>query len=226
MVERLRFDRTTPRKHLPETALLLVGGMWYSPESLVVVAAFVLLAPEETLHPRDAGVAARIAACESPSPSLPDSIQLPDGLESIVRQSLEHSPRFRQQCRELARSKRLRAKVRLNYYPAPGSTARALTTFRQTELGSLVAQIEIRRVLDLTELLAHELEHVLEQVEGVDLDALSEDGEARRLPGGAFETARAVQAGHRVAAEVVDNTPDRVRSASASVWRTIRRAVR
>jgi hypothetical protein len=77
----------------------------------------------------------------------------------------------------------------------------------------------------MTELLAHELEHVLEQVEGIDLDALAEEGEARRLSDGSFETARAVQAGRRVAAEVIDNSPDRIRSTGSSMWRTLRRAV-
>ena len=49
-------------------------------------------------------------------------------------------------------------------------------------------------MLDLTELIAHEFEHVLEQLDGVDLKALARAGEARRLADGAFETERAVTA--------------------------------
>ena len=89
----------------------------------------------------------------------------------------------------------------------------------------LTADIEILSVLDLTELIAHEFEHVLEQLDGVDLQALAHTGDARQLADGAFETARAVTAGQRVAGEVVNNAPDRVRSAGTSLWRGLRRAV-
>jgi hypothetical protein len=209
--------------------LLDVEGMWYSPESILALASLVLLSPGEPVRtpsvlPAVAARASRVAACDAPAPSLPDSIALPPGLEPLVRSWLEHSPAFRRQCRELAAAPRLRATVRVTARPA-GSTFRAITSFRQNRSGELVAQIEIRSAPDMTELLAHELEHVLEQLEGLDLDALAEGGGARRVSDGAFETARAVQAGHRVAAEVVNNAPDRFRSTGASLWRSLRRAV-
>lgn len=204
--------------------------MWYSPDSLALIASLVLLAPSESLSashaiPRVAASAARIAACDAPTLSLPQSIELSPDLRSLIRESLEHSPSFRQQCRELAAAPHLRAKVRLNYYPLPGSTVRALTTFRNVRSGRIEAEIEIRSARDLTELLAHEFEHVLEQVEGADLDALSTTRDAKRLPDGTFETLRAIEAGRRVAGEVIDNAPDRMRDAGTSVWRTLRRAV-
>jgi hypothetical protein len=200
--------------------------MWYSPEYLVAWASLVFLAPTEATLARAAAPAARaarVAACDAPALSLPDSIQLKDGLAPMVRWALEHSPTFRQQCRVLAAAPRLRATVRVAYRP-PGTTTRALTSLRQTS-DALVADIEIRSVLDLTELLGHEFEHLIEQLDGVDLKALAKEGEARRLPDGAFETDRAIAAGHQVAGEVVNNAPDRVRSAGASVWRALRRAI-
>ena len=78
---------------------------------------------------------------------------------------------------------------------------------------------------DLTELIAHEFEHVLEQLDCVDLRALAHTGDSRQLADGAFETARAIIAGQQVAGEVVNNAPDRVRNAGASLWRGLRRAV-
>jgi hypothetical protein len=205
--------------------------MWYSPDALAFIASFVLLAPTESLsasnlHSGVAARAARVAACDAPVLSLPDSIELSPGLQPMVRWSLEHSPTFRQQCRKLAAAPSLHASVRMNFYPTPGSTVRALTTFRQKRSGTVDARIEIRSAPDLTELLAHEFEHVLEQLEGTDLDALSSTNDAKRLSDGAFETRRAIEAGRRVAGEVINNAPDRVRHAGASVWRTLRRAVR
>jgi hypothetical protein len=204
--------------------------MWYSPDSLALIASLVLLAPSESLSashviPRVAASAARIAACDAPTLSLPESIELSPDLRTLIRESLEHSPSFRRQCRELAAAPHLRAKVRINYHPFPGSPVRALTTFRQVRSGRVNAEIEIRSALDLTELLAHEFEHVLEQVEGTDLDALTTTKDAKRLPDGTFETRRAIEAGRRVAREVIDNAPDRMRDAGTSVWRTFRRAV-
>ena len=101
--------------------------MWYSLESFVALASFVLLTRGETVpmpSPLPA-VVARVAACDAPEPSLPDSIQLVSGLEPIVRSWLGHSPTFRQQCRKLAAARRLRATVRVAQRPA-GTAARAV----------------------------------------------------------------------------------------------------
>jgi hypothetical protein len=216
--------------------------MWFSPASLVIVSALSslsFLAPTDvtlavnatsastpTPAPDDgvAAVVARVSACDAPTLTLPDSIELEDGLEPAIRWALEHSPTFRQQCRALAASFRLRARVGVSYPPATG-TLRARTSITETPSGVLTARIEILSVLDLTELIAHELEHVLEQLDGVNLQALAQTGGARRLADGAFETARAVAAGRQVAGEVVNNAPDRMRRAGASLWRGLRRAV-
>ena len=204
--------------------------MWYSPASLGTVAtlsSLSFLAPTEaTLAPSGgaAAVSARVAACDAPALTLPDSIELEDGLEPTIRWALEHSPTFRQQCRALAAAPRLRARVVISFPPAIGAL-RARTSITETRSGVLTADIEILSVLDLTELIAHEFEHVLEQLDGVDLRALAHAGDARELANGAFETARAITAGQQVAGEVVNNSPDRVRSAGASLLRGLRRAV-
>jgi hypothetical protein len=206
--------------------------MLYSPDSLAALGAWaslIFLAPAEatltrSVSPADIARAAQVAACDAPTLALPDSIGLEDGLQSIVRSALEHSPTFRQQCRALAAAPRLRATVSVSYRPAAG-TARARTSIRQNQWGVLAAEIEIRSVPDLTELLAHEFEHLIEQLDGADLKALARKGMAHRLADGAFETARAVAAGHQVAGEVTNNAPDRVRGAGKSVWRALRRAM-
>jgi hypothetical protein len=206
--------------------------MWYSPASLVSVGAWaslIFLAPPEiaftrSVAPADIARASRVAACDAVTPALPDSIRLEDGLQPIVRSLLERSPKFREQCRTLAAAPRLHATVSVSYRPLVGTT-RARTSFRQNQGGVLAAEIEIRSATELTELLAHEFEHLIEQLDGVDLNVLAKQGAARRLSDGAFETARAVAAGQQVAGEVTDNSPDHVRSAGASVWRRLRRFV-
>jgi hypothetical protein len=205
--------------------------MLFSPDALITIgtwASLIFLAPADaTLTrgalPADVARAARAAACDAPALTLPDTIALADGLQPMVRWALEHSPTFRRQCRALAAAPGLRATVSVSYRPTAG-TSRARTSFRQNRAG-LAAEIEIRSVSEMTELIAHEFEHLLEQIDGVDLNALSKAGEARRLTDGAFETERAIAAGHQVAGEVVDNAPDRIRGAGSSAWRALRRVV-
>ena len=206
--------------------------MWYSPASLVSVGAWaslIFLAPSDvtlthSVAPADLARASRIAACDAATPALPDSIAVEDSLQPVVQSLLERSPKFRQQCRALAAAPRLRATVSVSFQSFIGAT-RARTSFRQGQWGALAAEIEIRSALELTELIAHEFEHLIEQLDGVDLKALAREGEAHRLADGAFETDRAVAAGQQVAGEVLNNTPDRFRSSGASVWRTLRRVV-
>ena len=206
--------------------------MWYSPASLVSVGAWaslIFLAPSEvtlthSVAPVDLARASRVAACDAATPALPDSIALEHGLQPVVQSLLERSPKFRQQCRALAAAPHLRAKVSVSFQSAIGAT-RARTSFRQGQWGALAAEIEIRSALELTELIAHEFEHLIEQLDGVDLKALAREGEAHRLADGAFETDRAIAAGQQVAGEVLNNTPDGLRSTGASVWRTLRKVV-
>jgi hypothetical protein len=205
--------------------LLLTPGMF---ESFIVGGAFaslVFLTPAGstvTNHSSFAEArAARIAACDGPAPSLPQSIVLAEGLEAIIESALQRSPRFRQQCRALAASTGLAVTVSLAFRPSINAT-RAQTSFRVTSR-SVLARVEIHQPTALVELIAHEFEHLIEQLDGVNLRALARTNKARQLSDGAFETDRAIAAGHQVAGEVLDNTPDHVRQVGATVWRALRR---
>ena len=195
--------------------------MCHSPEHVILIAgalsSITLLSPTTLPYDRG-GVAPSRSVCDAPVPSLPRTITLEPGLAPIVRTTLEHSPTFRQQCRILEASPGITATLRVSTR-TPGATDRAFATMRRTPSGDIEAVIEIRITEDLTELLGHELEHVIEQSDGVDLPQLASAGQARRLPGGAFETTRAILAGRRVSEEVLDTSPDRARQVMRRVWR-------
>jgi hypothetical protein len=83
----------------------------------------------------------------------------------------------------------------------------AQTEFRRLAPGVLEARIKLPTPLrdeEYAESLAHELEHVLEQVEGLDLDAAAEGRRAgvARLADGVFESERARRVGRQAALEV------------------------
>jgi hypothetical protein len=78
---------------------------------------------------------------------------------------------------------------------------RAETSMGRYSLGRIKAQVTVPPGPDFLELLAHELEHVVEQIEGVDLAALARTGAATRTSRGTYETVRAHEAGRAAASE-------------------------
>jgi hypothetical protein len=67
-----------------------------------------------------------------------------------------------------------------------------------------VVQIELRAPALYVEFIAHELEHVLEQLDGMDLGRLARQGLDGVVDGeGAYETARARSVGRLVAREAM-----------------------
>jgi hypothetical protein len=66
----------------------------------------------------------------------------------------------------------------------------------------VAAQIFLYPSPDAVELIAHEIEHVLEQLDGVDLKAQVGSGNVWKREDGGFETRRATEAGRRVPREM------------------------
>jgi hypothetical protein len=86
-----------------------------------------------------------------------------------------------------------------------GSCAeRAESVIRRYSSGLLLAVVLLPPGGDHVELIAHEFEHVIEQIEGINLAALARSGSmaARHRDDGSFETTRAQHAGLAVSAEV------------------------
>lgn len=126
-------------------------------------------------------------------------------LQSLTEQIAWRSPLFRQQLLTLGAATTLRIRLR-NTNRFTSTVALARTTFGISKTGLLVADIEIPVALIFSrrdvEFIAHELEHVIEQVQGVDLAALAEQrgsGVYRiDMPGRPYETKRAKAAGQAV----------------------------
>ena len=196
--------------------------MLHLPEHVVAFSSVILLAPT-TLPNGDGTAPSTATVCDAEAPRLPAWISLQDGLEPLVRRTLESSATVRQQCRVLAAAPDVTASVRVAR-PAPGERNRARATMR-TSGNRTVVEIEILKPSDFAELLGHELEHLIERIDGVDLSAAARRGEARRLEDGAYETRRAIAAGRRVSGEVLDGAPDRMRRAGGSIWRALRAAL-
>jgi hypothetical protein len=83
------------------------------------------------------------------------------------------------------------------------SQSRAITRIAVDAAGIVVAHVAVPPVRDAVELVAHELEHIIERTERRDLAAESK----RRGSGvwrafGGFETERAIEAGRQASSEI------------------------
>lgn len=130
--------------------------------------------------------------------SIPPNVDA--GLVSAdVRTLLRMSGTFRAQCERIAADPRAHVRVTIAYSLEPGT--RAQTTVHRYRSGALVAEVEMLFGGNYRELLAHEFEHVIEQIEGVDLREEATQGTAWMVGAGAFETRRARLAGVQVLEE-------------------------
>jgi hypothetical protein len=116
-----------------------------------------------------------------------------------MRALLRRSDTFRAQCDRLAAEPRVRVKLELVSLLDSG---RAQTTLRRYASGAIHADVQVLFGEDYRELLAHEFEHILEQIDRVNLGGASDGPGITRLEDGSFETARARRAGTIVAMEM------------------------
>lgn len=129
-------------------------------------------------------------------------------LLGVVETGWDRSPTLRRQCEVLAAAG---AVVTLEWGPAPDSQVRA-RAYLDRVAGVVVARIVVPPVPDALELVAHELQHVIEWTSGLDFEAESEragSGVWRAISG--FETTAAIEAGRQVAKELRDTQHPRSR---------------
>jgi hypothetical protein len=129
------------------------------------------------------------------------SVTLDAKLQPLIDDLLQRSIAFRRQWQRLTRFPRLSVRIQL-VHANHVVNAHAATDVSVQGDGSLLAVIAIPGGTRLPELIAHEVEHVLERLDGVKVAASHAlgDGSVRR-GSGTFETARAVLVGQMVARE-------------------------
>jgi hypothetical protein len=123
-------------------------------------------------------------------------------LQPLSKALLEKSATFRSQCDRIGREPRVYVRAELDAR-LEGTSFRARSVIRRSVDGAVVAFVYVAPFGDRMEWLAHELEHVIEQLEGVKLAALEARHQgAWRTADSTFETVRAIRAGHAVVDEM------------------------
>jgi hypothetical protein len=136
------------------------------------------------------------------SVELPVNLTFAEHFRPTIEAMLERSPTFRRQCLRIAQTPGLMVRMRL-LHGNPTSGVRARTDIGISADRRVIASVAIRPLENLPELIAHEFEHIVEQIDGVDLRARSELAGTGvwNCDDGSFETVRAVRVGRAVARE-------------------------
>jgi hypothetical protein len=179
--------------------------MWHAVYAFVALASSV--GPEQQLRASAAArvyVEAEAEAVLAPA-VVPVNVEIADTFHETVRGMLDRSRTFRQQCRRIGRASDLVVRVRRSFpQERPGDSAANTTIVRRRD-GVIEATVLLGAAADAVELIAHEFEHILEQLDDIDLETLRRrprTGVYLNGPSSRFETERAIAAGRRVAAEV------------------------
>jgi hypothetical protein len=137
--------------------------------------------------------------------ALPPNFVVPASYRPVIESMLRQSATFRRQCLRIANAPLLTVTLRLGTSQRYRS-ARAQTHIVTRAGGRRDATVDIVPLNDDVELIAHEIEHVVEQLDNVDLPSKAAvAGSGVRVCAGhesVFETIRAVRVGLRVAQEV------------------------
>jgi hypothetical protein len=143
------------------------------------------------------------AVCTAEDRRLPYSVHVPEALAPHVETLLAHSETFRRQCRRIAAaSSVVHVRIRIDPLIAHRSY-RARSLIQRHRSGVITAIVELSLSDGVEEWIAHEFEHIIEQIEGIRVVDLAFRGRvAWRSVDQAYETARAIRAGHAALREV------------------------
>lgn len=179
---------------------------WSLASTVLAVPAFAQSDRSFASNVSTVGVVRVFVPTDAPAATvtLPANLKVPSMYQAYVESMVRWSPTFRRQCLRLANAPWLTVVLeRLEAHPS--EMARARTRFSTDSVGRRTATMAIRSLDDQVELIAHELEHVIEQLDGVDLRAratLPATGVHSRDDNREFETIRAIRAGRAVSEEV------------------------
>jgi len=138
--------------------------------------------------------------------TIPANLTVPGTLRPLLEEVLRRSPTFRQQVLKLRNAPHVKMAIRYSDVSS-WHVLRAESTVLRYEWGAMQVDTQLYTVRDVVEVVAHELEHVCEQIDGLDVRQLSHQRNTGVYSAGRhFETRRAVLIGRQVAREALGLT--------------------
>ena len=168
-----------------------------------------------------------LAFGRQPEAGLPANLQVDPMFQPVVEGMRQRSPAFRRQMTRIGAARTFRVRVLPEDRPRPTAGADARTAFT-FDAGALVsAQVYLRMTPQVPRFIAHEMEHIIEQLDGIDLRAQDGNGVVWKSIDTSFETRRAIEAGLLVEQEVargtVRDTPRADTAASGALLSIVQR---
>jgi hypothetical protein len=148
--------------------------------------------------------AAAAAVAEDLVTTMPANLTVPGTLRPLLEEVLRRSPTFRHQLLTLQHAPHVRMAISYGNV-STWHLLRAESTVSRYEWGALQVDTRLYTARDVVEVIAHEIEHVCEQIEGVDVRVLAQQRHSGVYAVGShhFETRRAVLIGRQVAHEAM-----------------------
>lgn len=137
----------------------------------------------------------------------PTNIAVQRELRAAVRQLWEGSPTFRAQCQKIGEHRRYRVALVIEPSLNLHHNFRAQCVLRAYSSGIVTARVMLPHSRQLTELIPHEFEHIVEHIDGINVqhDAARLGNGAYDAGGGRVETARATRVGRQARQELEAN---------------------
>jgi hypothetical protein len=135
-------------------------------------------------------------------------------LRGAIETMWRESATFKAQCARLRAAPSLLVEVRFgnrSQLGGAGARTRFVRERRDHPRAEIYVEPDVRSLFDLVELIAHELEHVIEQLDEVELIPAAPHGIFQTARGD-FETARAIHIGRKITREVNDAMTRRPRT--------------
>lgn len=135
----------------------------------------------------------------------PTKIWVQPVLRELVSQMWLTSPTFRRQCLQVQAAPSIQVQLRMDPTLADHRDHRAICELRLYNSGAIIARLSVGPA-KIPELIGHEMEHVIERLDGIHVDRESRN----HKPGfyvvdsnrRSFETDRAIRVGRQVMAEM------------------------
>jgi hypothetical protein len=135
----------------------------------------------------------------------PDNIVVQPELRAAVAQLWEGSPTFRAQCRKIGEQRRYRVAMVVEPSLSLNRNFRAQCVLRAYSSGFVVARVMLPNGhRAISELIPHELEHIVEHIDGIDVkrEASKSGTGIYDAGGGRIETLRALRVGRQAKQEL------------------------
>ena len=185
------------------SGVVLIACFLLSPASMTLDA--VAAAQDASSAHADSAVKAAPSSPAGAERVVPLNIQVSPVLARVFEEILAASPTFADQCERIGAAKYVHVRVMPVMAVSTTTRGTARTTMRRFSSRALLASVTIPVPLttnEYAEFFGHEFEHIIEQIDRVDLEALTRArAGASRLSDGAYETTRARRVGLTIADE-------------------------